>query len=258
MNTLNPNQIEHLQDRAKTLKLYGLINQWHELTEAELEWVKKLIQWEESQRHTRSLERRLSSAKLGRFKMLADFDWDWLTRCDRGAIEDLMKLEFLNDTSNAILVGPNGVGKTTVVKNIAHNAVLKGQKVLFTTAAKMLNELAACDGDMALQRRLRYYSAPDVLCIDEVGYLSYSNRHADLLFEIINRRYEQKSTLVTTNRPFSQWGEVFPGAACVVSLIDRLIHHAEIITFEGESYRLKEAKQRAEQKQQQRQANTNE
>jgi len=98
---------------------------------------------------------------------------------------------------------------------------------------------------------------PDVLCIDEVGYLSYSNRHADLLFEIINRRYENKSTLITTNRPFSEWGEVFPGAACVVSLIDRLIHHAEIITFEGESYRLKEAKERADKKQQKRGKETN-
>ena len=138
------------------------------------------------------------------------------------------------------------MGKTTVVKNIAHTAVLRGKKVLFTTAAKMLNELAAYDGDIALQRRLRHYCAPDALVIDEVGYLSYGNRHADLLFEIINRRYEQKSTMITTNRPFSEWGEVFPGAACVVSLIDRLIHHAEIISFEGESYRLKEAKERAE------------
>ena len=241
-------QTEQLKERARTLKLFGLIEQWDELQETDFEWITHLLQWEETQRHYRSLERRLSSAKLGRFKMLADFDWNWLENCDRGAVEDLMKLEFLNDASNAILVGPNGVGKTTVAKNIAHTAVLHGKKVLFTTAAKMLNELAACDGDMALQRRLRYYSSPDVLCIDEVGYLSYSNRHADLLFEIINRRYESKSTLITTNRPFSEWGEVFPGAACVVSLIDRLIHHAEIITFEGESYRLKEAKERAEKK----------
>ncbi|MCK5356745.1 MAG: IS21-like element helper ATPase IstB [Methyloprofundus sp.] len=239
-------QTEQLKERAKTLKLYGLIARWDELLEPDFNWVERLLQWEETQRNYRSLERRLSSAKLGRFKMLADFDWDWLTQCDRGAVEDLMKLSFLNDATNAIFVGPNGVGKTTIAKNIAHTAVLKGKKVLFTTAAKMLNELAAYDGDIALQRRLRHYCAPDALVIDEVGYLSYGNRHADLLFEIINRRYEQKSTLITTNRPFSEWGEVFPGAACVVSLIDRLIHHAEIIAFEGESYRLKEAKERSE------------
>ena len=129
--------------------------------------------------------------------------------------------------------------------------------MLFTTAAKMLNELAACDGDIALQRRLRYYSAPDALCIDEVGYLSYRNRHADLLFEIINRRYEQKSTMITINRPFSEWVEVFPGAACVVSLIDRLIHNAEIISFEGESYRLKEARERSEQRKKKRNGKKN-
>jgi hypothetical protein len=83
------------------------------------------------------------------------------------------------------------------------------------------------------------------MVIDEIGYLSYSNRHADLLFEIINRRYEQRSTVVTTNRPFAEWGEVFPNAACVVSLIDRLVHHSEIIAIEGDSYRMKEAKEQA-------------
>ena len=244
--------IEQLKQRVKTLKLIGLMAQWDELSEADFVWVKKLVQWEEAQRNHRSLERRLSSAKLGRFKMLADFDWGWLKKCDRGAVEDLMTLSFIKEATNAILVGPNGVGKTTVAKNILYAAVLKGNKVLFTTAAKMLNELAACDGDMALQRKLRYYSGPDVLCIDEVGYLSYSNRHADLLFEIVNRRYENKSTLITTNKPFAEWGEVFPGSACVVSLIDRLVHNAEIIPFEAESYRLKEAKEKAEQRKKKR------
>ncbi len=88
--------------------------------------------------------------------------------------------------------------------------------------------------------------------IDEVGYLSYSNRHADLLFELISRRYQNKSTLVTTNRPFAEWREVFPNAACVVSLVDRLLHHAEIVSIEGDSWRLKEARDRAEQRTRQR------
>lgn len=112
--------------------------------------------------------------------------------------------------------------------------------------------MAALDSDSALRRRLRYYAAADLLCIDEVGYLSYSNRHADLLFELTNRRYGNKSTLLTTNKTFSDWHEVFPNAACVVSLIDRLIHNAEIVPLEGESYRLKEARERAEHRAQKR------
>jgi DNA replication protein DnaC len=112
----------------------------------------------------------------------------------------------------------------------------------------MLTDLAAQDGDNALRRRLKYYAQPQLLAIDEIGYLSYGTRHADLLFEIVNRRYEQKPILVTTNRPFAEWNEVFPNAACVVSIIDRLVHHSEILVLEGQSYRMKEAKERARKK----------
>jgi len=160
-----------------------------------------------------------------------------------------MTLDFLQDHSNVILIGPNGVGKTMIAQNLAHQALIEGAKVLFTTAGPLLGELAALDSDTALRRRLTHYARPDLLIIDEVGYLSYGNRHADLLFELISRRYERQSTLVTTNRPFSEWGEVFPNAACVVSLVDRLMHHAEIIGLEGESYRLREARERSERKQ---------
>jgi len=154
----------------------------------------------------------------------------------------------LNTAANAILVGASGLGKSTLAQNIAHQAVLHGHTVLFTTAGQLLGDLAALDSDSALRRRLRYYAAPALLVIDEVGYLSYSNRHADLLFELINRRHEQKSTLVTTNKSFAEWSEVFPNAACVVALIDRLVHNAEIIHIKGDSYRLKEAQERAEQR----------
>jgi DNA replication protein DnaC len=236
--------------RAQALKLHGLLAHWADLTECD--WLESLIEWEEQERARRSLERRLGNAHLGRFKALADFDWAWPARCDREAVEELMRLTFLAEAANAILIGPNGVGKTTIARNIAHQAVLAGHTVLCTSAGHMLNELAGADGDNALRHRLALYARPRLLLIDEIGYLSYSNRHADLLFEIISRRYQEKSTLVTTNRPFSEWGEVFPNAACVVSLVDRLVHNAEIIQIEGESYRLKEAKERSEQRRQQR------
>ena len=241
-----------LMARARALKLYGLLAHWAEVAGAP--WIEPLIQWEEQERARRSLERRLGSAHLGRFRPLADFDWDWPKRCDREAVEELMGLAFLQETANAILLGPNGVGKSTIARNIAHQAVLAGHTVLCTSAAQMLNELAAADGDNALRRRLAFYTRPRLLLIDEIGYLSYSNRHADLLFEIVSRRYQDKSTLVTTNRPFSEWGEVFPNAACVVSLVDRLVHNAEIVQIEGESYRLKEAKERSEARRKQRAA----
>ena len=151
-----------------------------------------------------------------------------------------------------LLIGPNGVGKSTLARNLAHEAVIHGHTVLFTTAGQLLGELAALDSDAALRRRLRHYVAPTLLVIDEVGYLSYSNRHADLMFELISRRYEQKSTVVTTNRAFADWREIFPNAACVVSMVDRLMHNAEVVSIEGDSYRAKEAKERAERKGKQR------
>ena len=231
--------------RATALKLYGLLAHWDELGEEDKAWVERLLTWEENERQRRSLERRLRAARIGRFKPLADFDWTWLAQCDREAVQELMGLAFLAEPANAILVGPNGVGKSTIARNIAHQALIQGHTVLFTTAGHMLSELAAQDGANALQRRLKHYARPTLLIVDEIGYLSYSNRHADLLFEIINRRYEKCSTLVTTNRPFGEWNDVFPNAACVVSLIDRLVHHSEVIAIEGDSYRMKEAQERA-------------
>jgi DNA replication protein DnaC len=239
-----------LKERANALRLMGLLAHWDVVQSdpQRLLWTGELLAWEESERARRSLERRLRSAHIGRFKPLVDFDWDWPTHCDRAAMLELMTLSFMTDATNVVLVGPSGVGKSMLACNLGHQALIQGRTVLFATAGQLLGDLAALDSDSTLRRRLRHYAAPDLLLIDEVGYLSYSNRHADLLFELISRRYEHKSTVLTTNRPFKEWKEVFPNAACVVSLIDRLVHRCEVVVIEGESYRLKEAKDRAAQK----------
>ena len=237
---------DNLMNRARALGLHGLIAHWDEV--AESDWLTTLIAWEEEERRARSLKRRLADARLGEFKPLADFNWDWPRSCDRMAVEDLLSLDFLNEATNVVLVGPNGVGKSTIAANIAHRAVLEGHTVRFATAASMLGELAALDSDTLLQRKLRFYARQHLLVIDEVGYLSYSNRHADLLFNIVSSRTQQNSTIVTTNRPFSEWAEAFPNATCVVALVDRLVHNAEIIAIDGDSYRRKEAEERQKQR----------
>ena len=248
MTTTTEPAVETLRQQVSTLKLHGLLAHWDELTDDALAWVAQWIDWETRERQKRGLQRRLRAAHIGRFKPLADFDWDWPSQCDKSAVTHLMRLDFIAEAVNVVLVGPNGVGKSLIAQNLAHQAVLHGHSALFVNAAQMLGELAAQDGDNALRRRFAHYARPDVLVVDEIGYLSYGTRHADLLFEIVNRRYERKPTIITTNRPFAEWSEVFPNAACVVSIVDRLIHHAEILVIEGESYRMYEAKQRAARK----------
>lgn len=237
-----------LQSQAAALKLYGLQDHWHELNEQQLQWLSIWFEWELAARNDRGVERRLRHARIGRFKPLVDFDWQWPKKIDQQAIAELMQLTFMDNADNVILLGNNGVGKSTIAQNIAWQAATRGHSVLYTNAAEMLNELAAQDSDSVLKRRLKRYTNPQLLVIDEVGYLSYGASHADLLFQIISQRYEVKSTMVTTNLPFSEWNSVFPAASCVIALIDKLVHHSQIIAIEGKSWRMKEAEEQAEQR----------
>ena len=193
-------------------------------------------------RARRSLERRLGRSRLGKFKAMASFDWAWPEKIDRAAVESAVQLDFLEEAHNVVLVAPQGLGKTMIAQNIALSAVQAGHSVLFTTAAQMLLDLGSQESARGLDQRLRHYtSRTGLLVVDEIGYLSYDNRNADLLFQVVSRRYERRSVVLTTNLAFGDWPTIFPNAACTTALIDRLVHHAEIICIEGESYRRREA-----------------
>lgn len=234
--------LEHARTRLRALGLHGMAEQAPGLMSQA--WFARVLEIEELERHRRSLKRRMDDARLGSFKLMADFDWGWPERCDRALVEELHSLAFLNEGANVVMIGPNGLGKSMIAKNLVHQAVLAGHSARFTLASDMLHDLAAQDSSRAMARRLRRYTAPTLLAIDELGYLSYDSRYADLLFEVITRRYQNRSVIITTNKVFSQWSEVFPNATCVVTLVDRLVHRAEILELAGKSYRLKEAEER--------------
>jgi DNA replication protein DnaC len=245
--TMNPN--DNLHEQLERIGLRTVAAQLNDVlaNAARQRWsprqlLEQLAQIEVAERAHRSLERRLRTAEIRKFKPMADFDWSWPTHIERDVLERALALDFLAEARNLVMVGANGLGKTMIAQNICHAAVLAGHSVLFRTASALLEELHRQTPEGRL-RKLRAYANVTLLCIDEVGYLSFDDKSADLLYEVINRRYEQKSLILTTNKAFKEWNEVFPNAACIATLLDRLLHHAEVTVIEGSSYRVRESEQ---------------
>lgn len=206
------------------------------------ELITKLVELELLEKKRRSTEARIKAAKIGKFRQMSEFDWNWPSQIPRDLIEELLTSDFINERQNVIIAGQQGVGKTMIAKNVAWQAALNGFRVLFTTASDMVIDLGSQESTPALQRRIKRYSSPELLLIDELGYLSIDNRSADIIFDIVSKRYERGSIFITTNLAFKDWGRIFPGAACVSAMVDRLTHHAEIIKIEADSYRLNQHK----------------
>lgn len=232
-----------LRDMAHSLGFHAIASNWQEYANAV--WLKGLLEAEQKERERRGLERRLREANIGRFKPMSEFDWSWPKNIDRQQVEELFSLEFMQKSENIVLIGTNGLGKTMIAQNLAYQAVMSGYSSHVVKASTMLDALLQ-SGDGAKRKSLmgKLCRIP-LLVVDEVGYMSYSNKYADLLYEVISGRYEKRPTIVSTNTAFKFWGEIFPNAACVVTLVDQLVHHSEIVTIEGESWRHHEAEEQA-------------
>lgn len=205
-----------------------------------LQILEQMANAEIAERSRRSLERRLRLSGIKRFKPMADFEWNWPSKIERDVVDRALTLDFIAENRNLVLVGRNGLGKTMIAQNVCHAAVLAGHSVVFRSAPALLEDLHRQSPE-GRRSKLRWYANVGLLCIDEVGYLSFDDKAADLLYEVINRRYERKPVIITTNRPFKEWNEVFPNATCIVTMLDRLLHHADVTVIEGDSYRVRES-----------------
>lgn len=210
-----------------------------------VETIEQLVVLERRERDRRNLERRARNAHLGAVTPLDRFDWSHPRHIDRALIEKLFHLPFIGAAENVLFRGPSGVGKTMLAKNLGLAALQRGYTVRFASLAEVLTDLLRQESAPALERRLRRYVTPDLLLLDEVGYLPCDANAANLLYAIIDRRHEKRATVVTTNLSFKQWGTVFPGAACVVALIDRFSQHCHVVDIDADSWRQRHALSRS-------------
>ena len=233
-------EFRRLGFRVPEAALRALLQQLTKARASPMETCEKFVALEWRERESKNLKRRTRLATLGNFKLLDAFDWNHPKSIDRGLYEELHGLDFIGKGENVLLRGTSGLGKTMLAQNLGLAALTKGHTVLFTSLSWALADLLKQESIPAFERRLRRYLTPELLIVDEIGYVPCDSRSADLLFNIISRRHEKRSTVITTNLPFKQWGAVFPGAASVVALVDRFVQHCHVLDLEGESWRQKE------------------
>jgi DNA replication protein DnaC len=206
-----------------------------------LEVLAILIGLEQAAREQRALERRLREARLPKPKTLAEYDFQFPKRIPKAAIVRLFDCDFIERHGCAVLIGPTGTGKSHLLTALGYTAVERGHSVRHTRVVDMINHLTAAQLNGSLGKTLRSYVRPSLLLLDELGYLPIDKRGSDLLFQVVAARYELGSIVITTNRPFREWGKLFDvDNTLATALIDRLMHHGEGIVIQGDSYRMRD------------------
>jgi DNA replication protein DnaC len=206
-----------------------------------IEYLRRLVEGEYLERRQRAIERRIKAARFPVIKTLEQFRWDWPKKINRLQVQNVFRLEFIAQKANVVLLGNVGLGKTHLAVALGYAACQEGHSVLFADAISIINDLSAAQKRGLLKRQLKRYLAPELLAIDEIGYLPIDQHGADLLFQVISQRYERGAIVLTTNKPFKQWPSIFNNDSTLASaVLDRLLHHAETVVIEGPSYRMKD------------------
>ena len=223
---------EHCQSLATTAAKKSLTH---------IGYLTQLIEGEAAMHADRAVARRIQAARFPVIKTLDSFRWDWPKKINQLQVRDLFRLQFVHDKANVILLGLVGLGKTHLATALGYAACQHGLSVLFANAIDVINTLNAAQTKGTLKAELRKYTSPSLLVLDEVGYLPIDQRGADLLFQVISARYERGSIVLTTNKAFNQWPAIFNGDSTITSaVLDRLLHHGEVVVIEGSSYRMKD------------------
>lgn len=246
--TINAADDKQLREQLEYLKLHAILaNYEQEASEAaekqhtHVQYLARLIEAENHARSDRSTQRRIRMARFPVIKTIEQFQWNWPAKINRMQIENLMRLRFAEEKANVIILGGVGLGKTHLCTALGYEACLRGYSVLFTSAIDIINSLSAAQSTAKLKKEIGKYLRPQVLIIDELGYLPIDRNGANLLFQVISQRYERGSIILSTNKAFKKWPEVFSNDSTLASaVLDRLLHHADTVLIEGKSYRMKD------------------
>jgi DNA replication protein DnaC len=209
-----------------------------------IRYLSELVEQESKLRRDRCIHRRIKMARFPVIKTMDQFDWSWPKKINQAQVKNLFRLKCIEEKSNVVFIGSVGVGKTHIAIALGYQACLKNNTVLFTSAIDAVNNLVAAQHAGQLKQELKKYLKPSLLIMDELGYLPIDKNGADLLFQIISERYERGSIIITTNRVFKEWPEIFNNDTTLTSaLLDRLLHHTEAVLIEGDSYRMRKVKE---------------
>ncbi len=232
-------KFEQLKMRACAQNLEDVMKMAEEKNWPPLNIMEHLLDLELEARMIRRIALRFKESRLIEKPTTDQFDFNFHVsrKKQKNLILNLMSLEFIKQKKDIILIGNPGVGKSFLAKCIAYAATQAGIKTLFTTAMDMINHLIAAEADHSLLKKLQFYQSPDILVCDEIGYLPLGTQGSNLFFQVISTRHERKSTIITTNLTFTEWGKIFDSTTVATAIADRLVYNSEILIMEGKSYR---------------------